>query len=82
MSFIPAEMRTRSHVLAVGGGKGGSGKSFIAANIGINLSKRGQRVIMVDTDLGGANLHTLLGLSPPRLPSTISLTGELGVYVM
>jgi len=50
----------------VGGGKGGSGKSFIAANIGISLCKRGRRVIMVDTDLGGANLHTLLGLSPPQ----------------
>ena len=56
----------KTQILAVGGGKGGSGKSFIAANIGISLCKRGRRVIMVDTDLGGANLHTLLGLSPPQ----------------
>ena len=55
-----------TQILAIGGGKGGSGKSFLAANIGVHLSKRGQRVIMVDTDLGGANLHTLLGLSPPQ----------------
>jgi len=61
-----AGIRGKTHILAVGGGKGGSGKTFITANIGVSLSKRGQRVIMVDTDLGGANLHTLLGLSPPR----------------
>jgi flagellar biosynthesis protein FlhG len=58
--------RRKTQIHAVGGGKGGSGKSFIAANIGVSLSRRGQRVIMVDTDLGGANLHTLLGLAPPR----------------
>ncbi len=56
-----------TQILAVGGGKGGSGKSFIAANLGVSLAKRGQRVIMVDTDLGGANLHTFLGLSPPQV---------------
>jgi flagellar biosynthesis protein FlhG len=59
-------LKGRTQILAVGGGKGGSGKSFIAANIGVYLSKRGQNVIMVDTDLGGANLHTLLGLSLPQ----------------
>lgn len=51
----------------IGGGKGGSGKSFITANIGICLSKLGSRVILVDADLGGANLHTFLGISPPAL---------------
>ena len=51
----------------IGGGKGGSGKSFITANIGICLSKLGARVILVDADLGGANLHTFLGISPPDL---------------
>lgn len=57
----------KTHIFAVGGGKGGSGKSFIATNIAISLSQRGLRVIMVDTDLGGANLHTFLGLSPPQI---------------
>ncbi len=57
----------RTHILAVGGGKGGSGKSFIAVNMGVSLATRGQRVIVVDTDLGGANLHTFLGLSPPQV---------------
>jgi flagellar biosynthesis protein FlhG len=49
-----------TRVWAVGGGKGGVGKSLMAANLGIGLSRRGKRVLMVDVDLGAANLHTLL----------------------
>src|SRR4030067_1311906 len=54
-------------IWTIGGGKGGSGKSFITANIGICFSKLGVRVILIDADLGGANLHTFLGISPPSL---------------
>jgi len=54
-------------IWAIGGGKGGSGKSFLAANIGICLSRLGVRVILIDADLGGANLHTFLGIPPPTL---------------
>jgi len=57
----------RKMIWTIGGGKGGSGKSFITANMGICLSKLGIRVILIDADLGGANLHTLLGISPPAL---------------
>jgi flagellar biosynthesis protein FlhG len=57
----------RKMIWTIGGGKGGSGKSFITANIGICLSKLGVRVILIDADLGGANLHTFLGISPPTL---------------
>jgi len=53
-------------IVAVGGGKGGVGKSLVAASIGIELAGRGCRVVLVDCDLGGANLHTSLGLIPPR----------------
>ncbi len=52
-------------IWTIGGGKGGSGKSFITTNIGICLSKLGVRVILIDADLGGANLHTFLGIQPP-----------------
>jgi len=52
-------------IWTIGGGKGGSGKSFITTNIGICLSKLGARVILIDADLGGANLHTFLGIVPP-----------------
>jgi flagellar biosynthesis protein FlhG len=57
----------RKMIWAIGGGKGGSGKSFITANIGVCLSKLGVRVILIDADLGGANLHTFLGISHPAL---------------
>ena len=50
----------------MGGGKGGVGKSLVAASLGIELARRGSRVVLVDCDLGGANLHTCLGIDPPR----------------
>jgi flagellar biosynthesis protein FlhG len=52
--------------VSVGGGKGGVGKSLVAASLGIELARRGCRVVLVDCDLGGANLHTSLGIDPPR----------------
>ncbi len=59
------QFRNRKMIWTIGGGKGGSGKSFITANMGICLSKLGIRVALIDADLGGANLHTFLGISPP-----------------
>ena len=53
-------------IWAVGGGKGGVGKSLIAANLGIMLARQADRVVLVDLDLGGANLHTCLGVELPR----------------
>lgn len=53
-------------VVSVGGGKGGIGKSLLSANLGIELARRGKRVVLVDADLGGANLHTTLGLDQPK----------------
>ncbi len=53
-------------VISVGGGKGGIGKSLISANLGIELARRGRRVVLVDADLGGANLHTCLGIDLPK----------------
>lgn len=54
-------------IIAVGGGKGGIGKSLLSANLGIALAQRGARVVLVDVDLGGANLHTCLGVPQPRV---------------
>ena len=53
-------------MLAVGGGKGGVGKTVIVANLAAAIARAGQRVVAVDTDLEGANLHTLLGVGSPR----------------
>src|SRR5690242_19510166 len=62
---IVAPARSR-RVISIGGGKGGMGKSVISANLGIELARRGKKVVLVDADLGGANLHTTLGVDVPR----------------
>ena len=56
-----------NYILAIGGGKGGTGKSLITASIGICLADRGNGVLLIDADLGTANLHTFLGLEPPKI---------------
>ena len=61
-----ATLGKRPKVWALGGGKGGVGKSVITTNLGVSLARLGQRCVLVDADLGGANLHTLLGGPPPR----------------
>ena len=64
-------------VWAVGGGKGGVGKSVVTANLAIALAARGPRCVVIDADLGGANLHTVLGV--PNPPRTLAhfLSGEV-----
>lgn len=49
-------------IWAVGGGKGGTGKSFVSANMALNLALLGQEVVLIDADFGGPNLHTFLGV--------------------
>ncbi|MGZ3696788.1 MAG: P-loop NTPase [Bdellovibrionota bacterium] len=53
-------------IWAVGGGKGGVGKSLVASSLAISLSRLNRKVVAVDLDLGGANLHTTLGVDLPR----------------
>jgi flagellar biosynthesis protein FlhG len=62
----PAPRRRTRRVISIGGGKGGIGKSLISANLAIELARRGRRVVLIDADLGGANLHTTLGIDLPR----------------
>ncbi len=51
-------------VLAVTSGKGGVGKTFFSANLACALTKRGRRVLVIDADLGLANLDVVLNLHP------------------
>ncbi|MDA8694328.1 MinD/ParA family protein [Pseudomonadales bacterium] len=53
-------------VVAVTGGKGGVGKTNVSINLSIALSQREQRVLLLDADLGLANIDVLLGLKPER----------------
>jgi len=66
----------RKEIWAIGGGKGGTGKTFLAANLGLCLSKFGKRVLLVDADLGCANLHTALGMVPPSTTLSNFLKGK------
>lgn len=49
-------------LIPIASGKGGVGKTVLAANLGVCLAALGRTVVLVDLDLGGANLHTLLGV--------------------
>ena len=51
-------------VIAVTGGKGGVGKTNVSVNLSIALAELGRRVMLMDADLGLANVDVLLGLTP------------------
>jgi flagellar biosynthesis protein FlhG len=53
-----------ARILAVTSGKGGVGKTFLSANLAAALVRRGQRVLVLDADLGLANLDVVLNLHP------------------
>lgn len=54
-----------TRVITVTSGKGGVGKSNFSVNISIALSELKQRVILLDADLGLANIDVILGITPP-----------------
>lgn len=53
-----------THIVAVTSGKGGVGKTFVVANLAAALVKEGRRVLVMDADLGLANLDIILNLKP------------------
>ena len=59
-----------TNIWPIGGGKGGSGKSFLAGNLGIWLAKQGNKTLLIDADFGAANLHTMIGI--PYQPKSLS----------
>ena len=61
------QMNNGSPIYTVGGGKGGTGKSFITASLGTILAQQGKKVLLVDLDLGASNLHTFLALGKPHI---------------
>lgn len=66
-TLADSEKQTRGpRIWAIGGGKGGVGKSVLSTGIAMTLARQGQRCIMIDADLGGANLHTFLGMGHPK----------------
>jgi flagellar biosynthesis protein FlhG len=85
---------TRPHVrtIVVASGKGGVGKSNLAANLAVALGERGARVLLVDADLSQANLDLLLGVHPrfdlqhvisgEKTPEEIVVSGPRGVRLV
>ena len=60
----PGPIKPLGKVVAVTSGKGGVGKTFVSANLAAALARRGQRVLVLDADLGLANLDVVLNLHP------------------
>ncbi|MDR0454652.1 MAG: P-loop NTPase [Deferribacteraceae bacterium] len=52
-------------IIAVASGKGGVGKSFFSSSLAMSLTDAGDPALLVDADLGGANLHNFLGYKVP-----------------
>lgn len=59
-----------ANIISIASGKGGVGKSFFSANLAMGMKNKGYKVLLVDGDLGGANLHNFVGLK----------TANVGIY--
>jgi flagellar biosynthesis protein FlhG len=73
---MPTDLR-RIKLWSIGGGKGGVGKSLVTLGIGVSLARLGKKVILIDGDLGGANLHTLMGVRYPHVTLEHFLTKKV-----
>ena len=62
-------------IIPVASGKGGVGKSLLAANLAIALGQAGKKVLLADLDLGASNLHLVLGVPAPQNGIGTFLTG-------
>lgn len=88
----PAGRLHQCRVLAVTGGKGGVGKTNVAVNLSLALCDAGARVLLMDADLGLANVDLVLGLSPrytlqhvirrQAAVEDIVLEGPLGLHIL
>lgn len=86
------DTRGRARVIAVTSGKGGVGKTSTSVNLGIALAQSGMRVVVLDADLGLANVEVLLGLNSlynlqhviqgERNMREILVQGPGGIYVV
>ena len=66
----PLPLRGIRHIVAIGSGKGGVGKTTVAVNLSVALAKLGYKVGLIDADIYGPNVPTMLGAT--RQPSIIA----------
>ena len=64
-----AEVPRRRHIIAVGGGRGGVGKTLLSVNLGVYLAQLGRNVVLCDADPFASNLHSILGCNSAPLAS-------------
>ena len=62
--IVPAEREHTTRVFAITSGKGGVGKTAVVANTAVLLARMGKRVLILDADLGLANIDVVFGLAP------------------
>jgi flagellar biosynthesis protein FlhG len=61
------DSRARPQIVAFAAGRGGTGRSLLAANVAVYLAQTGKKVVAIDADPAGGSLHLLLGAArPPR----------------
>lgn len=87
-----AKLPSSAHVIAVTSGKGGVGKTTLVANLAFILSEMNAKVLVVDADLGLANVDVMLGLDPGRhighlmmtnsTPRDVAVEGPRGMMVI
>ncbi len=77
---IKAPPEKRSVIIAVGAGKGGTGKTTFSINLGVALAEMGHKTILMDADVSMSNLSTYIGMDPKDLKATLHevLAGEAG----
>ena len=75
---LNTENTSTPKILAIGGGKGGVGKSVFSTIMAFWLARIGHRTVLMDVDLGGANLHTLLGIKSPDRTLNDFITRKYG----
>jgi flagellar biosynthesis protein FlhG len=76
VATMDRQLQARPRIWAVGGGKGGVGKTGVASSIAVALARSGFQCVAVDADFGAANLHIVLGVPEPRWSLRQFLTGD------
>jgi flagellar biosynthesis protein FlhG len=88
----PPAARNRLRVFSVTSGKGGVGKTSIVINLAVAFARKGRKVLVIDADLGLANVDILLGLTPrenihalltgDRTIDEVLVPGPAGIFVL